>query len=416
MRIKQILSLGLSLIMTVLTLNVVFAAEQVNPIPPAVTYPYLSEDLLITKDGDMYYLDGSDGTYTKEELIIPNINGYYNGYFTTTEGKICEIINGEIKDFGLSDVVKPCFRDVMAMADYVSTDGNVKDLGQPYSYRWGDGNVADLSHSGTDLLIKYTDGRIVYKYYYQVPVEHQWGIGYESREYDALISDSINAKTIIDIRLYEFILSEEGTLYLSIVPSDYEDAMKNPSALEPKPIMENVKKVVSSATLFSDPVYVLKDDGTVWFIGENWFGEGNTEPIDDKYSIIPITGIENVTDISSRVGYAYAVKKDGSVWYWGGSDPKHEPENFLITPTRFDGLNAFGEAAKPDVPENLGDVDDDGIITSNDAALANIIADGGEHINAARADVDGDGAVTAADGAEIMKKVLRASYEFKYKN
>ncbi len=77
-----------------------------------------------------------------------------------------------------------------------------------------------------------------------------------------------------------------------------------------------------------------------------------------------------------------------------------------------------GVTPPPVVVENLGDVDNDGSITSNDSAAAYVIAGNGgvapagKSWIAERADVDGEDGVTANDGVEIMKKVLRASYKF----
>ncbi len=54
-----------------------------------------------------------------------------------------------------------------------------------------------------------------------------------------------------------------------------------------------------------------------------------------------------------------------------------------------------------------GDVDGDGIVTSNDAAL--VIAKPGDAVVAANGDINGDGTVDNTDAADIMKMVLRAS-------
>ena len=62
----------------------------------------------------------------------------------------------------------------------------------------------------------------------------------------------------------------------------------------------------------------------------------------------------------------------------------------------------------------LGDVDGDKLITSNDAALTNIIA--AQNGTDESADVDGDGKVTTSDAAQILEKVLRASHKFPAEN
>ncbi len=69
---------------------------------------------------------------------------------------------------------------------------------------------------------------------------------------------------------------------------------------------------------------------------------------------------------------------------------------------------------KPSYDE-LGDIDDDGYITSNDAAIAYMLAQNvsvGADMKTARADVDNEPGVQMNDAYEIMQKVLRASYKF----
>ncbi len=82
----------------------------------------------------------------------------------------------------------------------------------------------------------------------------------------------------------------------------------------------------------------------------------------------------------------------------------------------FSGEAVYYDAAKGYYNENaatydgLGDVDNDGIVTSNDAALAYAMAESGGYDP--KADANGDFYVTRADGDEIIKKVLRASDKF----
>ena len=79
-------------------------------------------------------------------------------------------------------------------------------------------------------------------------------------------------------------------------------------------------------------------------------------------------------------------------------------------------LKALEEAVKALEIDGLGDVDGDKVITSNDAALAYIMAydpNGSQDAKAiARADVDKNGEVTVSDAQKILQKVLRASIDF----
>ena len=61
-----------------------------------------------------------------------------------------------------------------------------------------------------------------------------------------------------------------------------------------------------------------------------------------------------------------------------------------------------------------GDIDGDGIVTSNDAAIAYRIESGAQNSDwsVKKGDVDRNGVVNSADAEQIMKKVLRASYKY----
>ncbi len=74
------------------------------------------------------------------------------------------------------------------------------------------------------------------------------------------------------------------------------------------------------------------------------------------------------------------------------------------------------DGSTPPTVGNPGDVDDDGIITSNDAAAAYILAEGGTAPTGSewiteRADIDKNGKITSEDADEILRKVLRASHK-----
>ncbi len=78
---------------------------------------------------------------------------------------------------------------------------------------------------------------------------------------------------------------------------------------------------------------------------------------------------------------------------------------------RFFDIDLDGSSAVTDAD---GDIDGDGYITSNDAAIAYLIGSGktDEGWNIEKGDVDGSGSVTGDDAQQIMKKVLRASYKY----
>lgn len=64
----------------------------------------------------------------------------------------------------------------------------------------------------------------------------------------------------------------------------------------------------------------LKDDGTVWTWGGNFYGEiGNGT---DQYCLEPymVEGLEDIIAIDAGNNHTVALKKDGTVWVWGKND------------------------------------------------------------------------------------------------
>jgi alpha-tubulin suppressor-like RCC1 family protein len=64
----------------------------------------------------------------------------------------------------------------------------------------------------------------------------------------------------------------------------------------------------------------LKDDGTVWTWGGNFFGEiGNNS---DQYCLQPykVEGVEDIIAIDAGSNHTVALKRDGTVWIWGKNE------------------------------------------------------------------------------------------------
>lgn len=73
----------------------------------------------------------------------------------------------------------------------------------------------------------------------------------------------------------------------------------------------------------------LKEDGTVWAWGGNWYGErgddqyaipGNGEIPDSRAEPLQISGLSDVTAISAATRFSMALKSDGTVWTWGSNN------------------------------------------------------------------------------------------------
>jgi len=64
----------------------------------------------------------------------------------------------------------------------------------------------------------------------------------------------------------------------------------------------------------------LRDDGTVWGWGSNWFGQLG-DGTDNNYRFAPaqVPGLSNIRAVAAGGGHSVALRNDGSVWTWGQS-------------------------------------------------------------------------------------------------
>jgi alpha-tubulin suppressor-like RCC1 family protein len=63
----------------------------------------------------------------------------------------------------------------------------------------------------------------------------------------------------------------------------------------------------------------LKDDGTVWAWGENFFGQLGHETTTDSSIPVQVSNLDGVTTIAAGGAYSLALKNDGTVWAWGSN-------------------------------------------------------------------------------------------------
>jgi alpha-tubulin suppressor-like RCC1 family protein len=93
-----------------------------------------------------------------------------------------------------------------------------------------------------------------------------------------------------------------------------------PAFLPVRQHIENVRQISSGYrhTLF------LKEDGTVWAVGGNEHGQlGNGKESDGEVLFIEpvqVLGLTDVIQVSAGNNHSLAVKRDGTVWAWGGNE------------------------------------------------------------------------------------------------
>lgn len=83
---------------------------------------------------------------------------------------------------------------------------------------------------------------------------------------------------------------------------------------------------VSTAAAFGDVQTIaagsghtlaLKNDGTVWAWGDNYYGQLGDGTTTERHAPVQVTGLAGVTAIAAGGGHTVALRNDGTVWAWG---------------------------------------------------------------------------------------------------
>ncbi|MGN0242477.1 MAG: leucine-rich repeat domain-containing protein [Lachnospiraceae bacterium] len=80
-----------------------------------------------------------------------------------------------------------------------------------------------------------------------------------------------------------------------------------------RPLMSNAKQVSAGR----NHCLVLKNDGTVWAMGRNTYGQLGTGDTTDRNTFTEVSNLTDVVQVTTGLNSSYALKSDGTVWAWG---------------------------------------------------------------------------------------------------
>ncbi|SBW20036.1 chromosome condensation regulator RCC1 [Candidatus Protofrankia californiensis] len=75
-----------------------------------------------------------------------------------------------------------------------------------------------------------------------------------------------------------------------------------------------------SPSPYDPQAYALRRDGTVWAWGGNNFGQLGDGTTTDRTTPVQVVGLNQVTAIASGFSSGYALRRNGTVWAWGGNN------------------------------------------------------------------------------------------------
>jgi alpha-tubulin suppressor-like RCC1 family protein len=114
------------------------------------------------------------------------------------------------------------------------------------------------------------------------------------------------------------------------------------------PATFNVKVIPGSIATGASHVVALKKEGTVWTWGGNSAGQLGDGTTTLRTAPAAVSGATGVRSIAAGDTHSLLVKADGTVWAWGGNSAGQLGDNTLInrtTPVQVPGLTGFADIA-----------------------------------------------------------------------
>lgn len=72
---------------------------------------------------------------------------------------------------------------------------------------------------------------------------------------------------------------------------------------------------------------VLKDDGTVWVLGDNSKGQLGLDEVSTKDELVMISGLTGIKSVAAGREHTLVLKEDGALWAWGNNNSLQLIEN-----------------------------------------------------------------------------------------
>ncbi|EPR11514.1 S8 family serine peptidase [Ruminiclostridium papyrosolvens] len=89
----------------------------------------------------------------------------------------------------------------------------------------------------------------------------------------------------------------------------------------------------------------LKNDGTVWAWGDNYYGQLGIGTTETSYGPMQVSSLSGVSSIAAGGSHSIALKNDGTVWTWGLNKDFQigdgSYESYRVTAVRVSGLNGI---------------------------------------------------------------------------
>jgi alpha-tubulin suppressor-like RCC1 family protein/predicted transcriptional regulator len=126
------------------------------------------------------------------------------------------------------------------------------------------------------------------------------------------------------------VLKDDGTVWILRNYPYFENATMMETWPDKEPVqaigLSDITAISgSNSGAYGDNLLALKDDGTVWVVGSNLYGQQGTDAGYGNQNFLSldavrVSGLSDVKAISMGIGHALALKEDGTVWAWGYND------------------------------------------------------------------------------------------------